>query len=184
LALVGGSAAAPLLLAAWAGFWWPAGLAATRAAYWSGIGAERPGWYLTLAANPGALALALGPAVAVGLATIARPVGRRVLDAAVALPVTRAATPGEAAAHDVGSASRPASRPAPGSASRDWLLPVAALVAVALANLSQLARGEVERIWLPFVPWLALATPGDRRGWLGAQVAVTLLLQSVLVSPW
>jgi hypothetical protein len=146
LALVGGGAAVPLLVAAGAGFWWPAGLVATRAAYWSGIGAERPGWYLTLAGNPGALALALGPAVAVGLATTARAAGG---------PVTR-----------------------------DRLLPGAVLVAVVLTDLSQLARGEVERIWLPFVPWLALAAPGDRRGWLGAQVGVALLLQSVLVSPW
>ncbi|MPY72608.1 MAG: hypothetical protein GEU92_21510 [Alphaproteobacteria bacterium] len=64
------------------------------------------------------------------------------------------------------------------------VLPAAALVAVALADLSQLSRGEVERIWLPFVPWLALAAPGHRRGWLAAQVAVALILQSVLVSPW
>jgi hypothetical protein len=64
------------------------------------------------------------------------------------------------------------------------LLPAAALAAVAVADLSQLARGEVERIWLPFVPWLALAAPGDRRGWLAAQVAVALVLQSILVSPW
>jgi hypothetical protein len=165
LALVGGGAAVPLLLAAGAGFWWPAGLAATRAAYWSGIGAERPGWYLTLAGNPGALALALGPAVAVGLATVARPAARRVLSGVVA---------------PRGSASAPAEGPAP----LDWLLPVAALVAVVLADLSQLARGEVERIWLPFVPWLALAAPGDRRGWLGAQVGLALLLQSFLASPW
>jgi hypothetical protein len=53
-----------------------------------------------------------------------------------------------------------------------------------VADLSQLARGEVERIWLPFVPWLALAAPGDRRGWLAVQVAVALALQSLLVSPW
>jgi hypothetical protein len=161
LALVGGGAAVPLLLAAGAGFWWPAGLAATRTAYWSGIGAERPGWYLTLAGNPGALALALGPAVAMGLAGVAGPPARRVLSTALARP-----------------------QPAPGPLPRDWLLPVAVLVAVVLADLSQLARGEVERIWLPFVPWLALAAPGDRRAWLGAQVGLALLLQSLLASPW
>jgi methylthioxylose transferase len=59
-----------------------------------------------------------------------------------------------------------------------------ALAAVFAADVSQHSRGEVERIWLPFVPWLALAAPGDRRGWLAAQVAVALVLQSAVVSPW
>jgi hypothetical protein len=34
------------------------------------------------------------------------------------------------------------------------------------------------------VPWLALAAPGERRGWLAAQVTVALVLQAVLDSPW
>jgi hypothetical protein len=137
--------AALLGLAAAAGFSWFQGLDATRQAYWSGIGARRPGWYLTLAGNPGALALAAGPAVATGLATT---LGR------------------------VRTLWRPA------------LLPGAALAAVAAADLSQMARGEVERIWLPFVPWLALAAPGHRRSWLAAQVVVGLALQTALSSPW
>jgi hypothetical protein len=133
-----------LALAASAGFWWPDGLAATREAYWDGVGGDRPGLYLTLAGNPAALALAVGPATAAGLARVA---------------------------------AGPAAR---------WsrALPVAALVAVAAADLSQMSRGEVERIWLPFVPWLALAAPGHRRAWLGAQVALAVVLQSVLLSPW
>jgi hypothetical protein len=64
------------------------------------------------------------------------------------------------------------------------LLPGAVLGAVVLANLSQMSRGEVERIWLPFVPWLALAAPGDRRRWLAAQAGLALLLQTTLVSAW
>lgn len=67
---------------------------------------------------------------------------------------------------------------------RPALLPAAALGAVLVADLSQLSRGEVERIWLPFVPWLALAAPGDRRGWLACQAGVALVLQTVLDSPW
>jgi hypothetical protein len=70
------------------------------------------------------------------------------------------------------------------SAWRPALLPGAALAAVVAADLSQMSRGEVERIWLPFVPWLALAAPGDRRGWLAAQVGLGLALQSLLASPW
>ncbi|HEX6423183.1 MAG TPA: hypothetical protein VFZ79_06865 [Acidimicrobiales bacterium] len=140
-----GGAGAVLGLAAAAGFWWPDGLAATGRAYWSGVGGDRPGLYLTVAGNPAALALATGPAVAAGLA---------------------------AALARMRGAWRPA------------LLPAAALAAVAAADLSQMSRGEVERIWLPFVPWLALAAPGDRRGWLTGQVAVGLALQSSLASPW
>jgi hypothetical protein len=126
-----------------AGFWWIEGLQATGHAYWSGVGGQRPAGYLTVVGNPAALALATGPAVAVGLA--------RVLTAA----------------------DRPVR-----------LLPGVALAAVVVANLSQMSRGEVERIWLPFVPWLALAAPGDRRGWLAAQAGLALLLQAALVSAW
>jgi methylthioxylose transferase len=126
-----------------AGFWWIEGLQATAHAYWSGVAGQRPAGYLTVAGNPAALALATGPAVAVGLA--------RVLTAA----------------------DRPAR-----------LLPGVALAAVVVANLSQMSRGEVERIWLPFVPWLALAAAGDRRGWLAAQAGLALLLQAALVSAW
>jgi hypothetical protein len=64
------------------------------------------------------------------------------------------------------------------------LLPGTMLGAVVVANLSQMSRGEVERIWLPFVPWLALAAPGDQRGWLAAQAGLALLLQVALVSAW
>lgn len=125
-----------LLVASLAGYWWPAGLAATRAAYWAGLAGRRPIAYLTLAGNPAALAIAIGPAVAVGLR------------------------------HNRG------------------VLPLAGLIAVAVADLSLLSAGEVERIWLPFMPWLALAAPGDRRRWLAAQAAVGLVLQSTLRSSW
>lgn len=63
------------------------------------------------------------------------------------------------------------------------LLPALALVVLLVADVSQFSRGEVERLWLPFVPWVALAAaPG--RWWLGAQAAVALALQATLVSPW
>jgi len=154
LAWAAAGAAVPLVGAAAAGFRWTDGLAATRDAYWDGVAAVRPAGYLTLAGNPGALALAVGPAVAAGLwAALAR------------------VRPGPLRARD---------RWVPAPA----LLPVAALVAVVLAHLSQMSRGEVERIWLPFVPWLALAAPGDRRGWLAVQAAVALTLQSTLASAW
>ena len=39
-----------------------------------------------------------------------------------------------------------------------WLLVGAALAAVALADATGLSKAEVERIWLPFVPWVLLAS--------------------------
>jgi hypothetical protein len=59
-----------------------------------------------------------------------------------------------------------------------------AAAAVLLADVSQMARGEVERIWLIFVPLLAVAAPGHRRAWLAAQAGLALVLQATLASPW
>ena len=146
LAAVGAGVFVPLAVAAAAGFWWPAGLLATGSRYWAGVGGTRPALYATVLGNPAALALAVGPAVAVGIVAIGR-------------------------------AAR-------GRAVRATLLPAAVLAAVVAADLSQMSRGEVERIWLPFVPWLGLAAPGDRRRLLALQVATALLLQSTLASPW
>ena len=65
-----------------------------------------------------------------------------------------------------------------------WVLVGGALVAVALADVSGLSRGETERIWLPFLPWVAIAAAGLGRGWLGAQVLLALALQVGVRSPW
>jgi hypothetical protein len=77
--------------------------------------------------------------------------------------------------------------------SKLWLLVGGGLAAVALADLSGMSKAEVERIWLPFVPWIVLATAalGCRRkpsspprGWLGLQAASGFLLQVAVRSPW
>lgn len=73
-----------------------------------------------------------------------------------------------------------------------WLLAGGALVAIAIADVSGLSRAEVERIWLPFLPWLVMAgaaaftssTSRGRRGWLAAQVGWALGVQMVVLSPW
>lgn len=80
--------------------------------------------------------------------------------------------------------------------------PVAALVAggvvaVLASHLSQYSRAEVERIWLPFFPWLAVAGgllvgrpeagPGSRRlatAAVAAQVVLAVVLQASLDSKW
>ena len=73
---------------------------------------------------------------------------------------------------------------------RLWLLPAAAAVAMLVANVSQLSKGETERIWLPFFVFLVPLVAGvgssvrARRFWLGLQAATALLLQTALLSKW
>jgi len=59
-------------------------------------------------------------------------------------------------------------------------------VSLAAADLSGLSRGETERIWLIFVPWIGLAAAAlaRRRAWLAAQLALALALQAGVRSPW
>ncbi|MDP1849265.1 MAG: hypothetical protein Q8K79_15855 [Solirubrobacteraceae bacterium] len=67
-----------------------------------------------------------------------------------------------------------------------WLLVGGTLVALAAANLSGMSKGETERIWLPFVPWLLVATAalGGSRRWLAAQIGLALVLALTVRSPW
>lgn len=144
-ALLVAAGVAAVLLATWlaTGFWWFDGLDATRAAYHAGVASQRPAPYFALAGNPGALALALGPAVAVGLASAVHALRSRV----------------------------------------SWL-PLSGAAVVAMANASLLSKGEVERIWLLFVPWVAVAAPGNRRTWLVAQATLAILLEAWVRTKW
>ncbi len=76
-----------------------------------------------------------------------------------------------------------------------WLLVGGILAVIAVADLSGMSKAEVERIWLPFVPWLMLATvafAGNARvartrvvqTWLGVQGASALLLEVAVRSKW
>lgn len=68
------------------------------------------------------------------------------------------------------------------------LLTLAAALTVLLADLSQLSKAEVERIWLPFVPWLlvgtALLPERARRPLLALQVVAALVIQHLLATTW
>jgi hypothetical protein len=72
------------------------------------------------------------------------------------------------------------------------VLVLAGGAALLAAHASQYSRGEVERIWLLFFPWIILAAgvwmARDRRLTaclaVGSQVAIAVVLQSVLVSKW
>lgn len=67
-------------------------------------------------------------------------------------------------------------------------LVLAAMAAIAVADLSGMSKAEVERIWLPFVPWLllgcALLPQRWRRLGLGLQVVTAIAVQHLLHTRW
>jgi hypothetical protein len=68
------------------------------------------------------------------------------------------------------------------------LLALAGALTVLVADLSQMSKAEVERIWLPFVPWLllgaALLSDRWRRFGFAAQLAFALAVQHLLFTGW
>jgi hypothetical protein len=68
------------------------------------------------------------------------------------------------------------------------LLVSAAAAAIVVADLSRMSKAEVERIWLPFVPWLTLSTallPERWRRWgLVVQVAAAIAVEQLLYTSW
>jgi hypothetical protein len=147
-----------------AGFAWWEAFPALRQRYWDGIAGERPAFYW-LWANLAALALCAGPVVA----------------GAVSVALARI--------WDEVSAWRTRLPRLIRRADRAVLTLVAAAVAmVAVADLSLMSKAEVERIWLPFVPWLmvsvALLPPAWRRPALASQAALALVVQHLLWIRW
>lgn len=68
------------------------------------------------------------------------------------------------------------------------LLIIAAMVAIAAADLSQLSKAETERIWLPFTVWVtaapALLSARSQRWWLAANVVGAVTLNSFIFTNW
>lgn len=64
----------------------------------------------------------------------------------------------------------------------------AAVLMISVADASQMSRAEVERIWLPFIPWLtvslALLPPSWRRPGLGLQILTALVIETLLYTSW
>lgn len=68
------------------------------------------------------------------------------------------------------------------------VLALAATLTIAIADASSMSKAEVERIWLPFVPWLlvgaALLPEKWRRIGFAAQVVFALIVQHLLFTGW
>ncbi|WP_202879310.1 hypothetical protein [Nocardioides cynanchi] len=68
------------------------------------------------------------------------------------------------------------------------IMVAAAAASVLLADASRMSKAEVERIWLPFVPWLLLVTTclpeRWRRPMLALQVVMALLVQHLVLTNW
>ncbi len=68
------------------------------------------------------------------------------------------------------------------------LLVGAAALSIALADASGMSKSEVERIWLPFVPWLTVSVvllPERWRRWgFGLQVGTAIAVQHLLYTSW
>ncbi|MFJ8750124.1 hypothetical protein ACIREO_12450 [Streptomyces sp. NPDC102441] len=143
-----------------AGFnWWEAyHLLVER--YYQGAGGTRPYSYWVWA-NLACTALAAGLATVAGL--------------------RRTAVSAPAAVRGLLSGTATASQ-------RLAILTLAALLALAAADLSGMSKAETERIWQPFVVWLipaaALLPDIGRRRWLAAQAVVALLVNHLLWTGW
>lgn len=142
--------------------WWEAFPVLTKR-YWDGDASSRPGAYWVWG-NLAAVAVSAGPLVGSGIAVSALEAGRAV----------RAEPP------NAGMDARARGVIA--------VLALAACACVLVADLSQMSRGEVERIWLPFVPWLlvgtALLPPRWRAGGLAGQAAFAIVVQHLLQTGW
>ncbi|GHJ53602.1 hypothetical protein Nm8I071_29090 [Nonomuraea sp. TT08I-71] len=164
-----------------AGFRWWEGYDRVVERYYQGWAAERPYAYWVWA-NLAALLLSTGPVLGPALrrAALAARAARGSPDSAPGGPVPARRNVGLGGAVRLG---------------RRWvarvvtlgptvLLPAAAGLAVAAADLSGMSKAEVERIWLPFVVWLLVAAahlpPPARRWWLAAQALTALAVNHLL----
>jgi len=147
---------------AWAGFAWWEAFPVLRQRYADGIASQRPAAYW-LWANLAAFTICTGP----------------VIIGAVWAALARFGVGAARASHL--SLRRRSDARAP-------VLVAAAVAMVAMADLSLMSKAEVERIWLPFVPWLAISAamlpPAWRRPALASQAVLAVAVQHFLWTPW
>ncbi len=153
------AALVPVLVLAGFGFAWWEAYPVLVERYRDGVSSERPMAYWAWG-NLAALAFATGPLLGAGVARLAQ----------------LAATP----------RTREALRARPDHVLA--ALSAAALATILVADLSGMSKAEVERIWLPFAPWLLLCLallPERWRRWgLALQLVSALLVQHLLYTSW
>ncbi|MFI6824138.1 hypothetical protein ACIBJE_24835 [Micromonospora sp. NPDC050187] len=208
VALLAGAAGVATVVVAFtiAGFHWWQGYDRVVERYYQGWAADRPYGYWVWA-NLAALLLSAGPVVGPALRRTLR-LARRVRRAsagpaeltALGPPVDG---PGRATVSERDRSDQPCGSGG-GLRARDLvrhrrlgalvpriealgptvLLPAAAVLAVAAADLSGMSKAEVERIWLPFAVWLLVAVahlPAPaRRWWLAGQAVTALAVNHLL----
>lgn len=132
---------------------------AVHVRYWHGIASIRPTGYWVWA-DLAALCISAGPAVGAGVG------------------------------HGLQRwwSARRAGLRLPADERRLLALAATVVVTVLLADASLMSKAEVERIWIPFVPWLLLSTALLPRAWrrpaLLLQVATALAVQHLLFTAW
>lgn len=158
LPVAAASALVVVLLFAAGGFAWWDAYPVLVERYWDGIAEKRPAAYW-LWGNIAALLLSAGLAVGAGVGAWGAHVTRAVRDRAV----------------DAGTRVV-------------LLLGGGGIACVLAADASRMSKAEVERIWLPFVPWLTLTLALVPARWrtplLGLQVLLALVLQHLLYTSW
>ncbi|MGA8847458.1 MAG: hypothetical protein WB471_12660 [Nocardioides sp.] len=141
--------------------WWEAYPVLTDR-YWDGLASDRPGLYWTWAD----LALLLYS-------------GGALLGAGVAVLLWHVVQQRRTA--QAGAAGSDPDRAV-------LVLATAGVLIVLIATASQMSRAEVERIWLPFVPWvtlsLALLPERWRRVGIAVPIVSALLLEHLLYHSW
>lgn len=152
--------------------WWEA-FPVLQQRYWDGVASRRPPEYW-MWGNLAAFGVSAGPAIGASIAAVGAAVAGRLTE--------RAGT----SSLDTSAAAREGVRWDPRVvilvlAAAGWLM-------VLLADLSNMSRAEVERIWLPFVPWatlgLAVFGAATRRWLLGLQIGFAIVVQSLLSTGW
>ncbi|GHC86275.1 hypothetical protein [Streptomyces flavofungini] len=156
---VAGAAVVPLVFTVLGFNWWEAyRLLVER--YYQGAAGVRPYWYWVWA-NPACTVLVVGLATVAGL--------RRAV----------AKSPGAVRRWRMGAAT---------ATDRLVGLVLAALLAVAAADLSGMSKAETERIWLPFalflLPAAALLPRRTAGAWLTAQAVLALTVNHLLFTGW
>ncbi len=153
------AALVPVLAMAAYGFAWWEAYPVLAERYYQGIAALRPASYWAWG-NLAALAVSAGPLLGAGLARAAQVVRGSELRRAAWLTPDRVVL----------------------------LLVGAATSIIAIIEVSNMSKGEVERIWLPFIPWLSLSMallPARwRRRGLAVQLVTALVVQHLLYTSW